>query len=55
VLHHYSAYERVIRGAQRSVQHQRLLALGFISEQSLGTIQDQVIVRYAGRPGSAWR
>jgi hypothetical protein len=44
LLRHYSAYERAIRGAQRSVQHQRLLALGFISEQSLGTIQDQVIV-----------
>ena len=60
LLRHYSERDRVISGTQRSAQHRRLVALGYIREQSLIT-QDalKIIVTPAGHaaleddPGAA--
>jgi hypothetical protein len=45
LLHHYSERERVIDGPERSLQHQRLLALGYIREQKINlSIPGRLIV-----------
>jgi hypothetical protein len=49
LLEHYSGRERVISG-QRTAQHQRLLAVGYIREQRVypNTSDARIIVTAAG-------
>jgi hypothetical protein len=59
LLHHYSVRERVVRGMRRSLQHRRLLALGYIREQSLNIRELLITLTPAGHaalhddPGAA--
>ncbi len=48
LLHYYSQRERIFRAARRSIQHQRLLALGYIREQSLNIRELVVTLTPAG-------
>jgi hypothetical protein len=49
LLHHYSERERVISG-KRTMQHQRLLAIGYIREQRVhpNTSDRRIIVTATG-------
>jgi hypothetical protein len=49
LLHHYSERDRVVSG-QRTTQHQRLLAIGYIREQRVhpNTSDRRIIVTAAG-------
>ncbi len=48
LLHYYSQRERIFRAVRRSIQHQRLLALGYIREQSLNIRELVVTLTPAG-------
>jgi hypothetical protein len=59
LLNYYSERGRVIRAMRRSIQHQRLLALGYIREQSLDIREMLITLTPAGfaaledNPGAA--
>jgi hypothetical protein len=48
LLRHYSERERVVRAMRRSLQHQRLLALGYIREQTLNIRELLITLTPAG-------
>jgi hypothetical protein len=49
LLKHYGESERVIGGPERTTVHQRLLALGYIREQSVNIGELLIIVTDEGR------
>jgi len=49
LLVYYSTGERIIDGTQRTMQHQRLLALGYIHERGLDTREALITVTPSGR------
>ena len=49
LLQHYSERQRIICSVRRSLQHQRLLAYGYIREQSLNIRQQWVTLTPAGQ------
>jgi hypothetical protein len=49
LLKHYGESERVIGGLERTTVHQRLLALGYIREQSVNIMELLIIVTDEGR------
>jgi hypothetical protein len=49
LLKHYSERERVIKGLQRTAEHQRLLALGYINEEHLNMQDLRITVTDTGR------